>query len=308
MYTVILWGIKETYNRFYNNIKFEEMKGNIAVRGVVSLETYVRSIDGYELLQREKVAEIEFDYIIIMAVGQNAKEIRKYILEHDISHEKIILGEVFGIPCFDFSKYVEVLRSHVSIVADCCFGGCIYNCLKIQFLSPFINISIDNANYIKLLEDFDHYMDKQLEQDKDMSVYYGFPIGRLDDVLICFPHEGSFKEAEIRWNKRKKRINVENIWVTMRIDDDMEMAERFDALPFEKKVGFSSVPIERDSVYYLPDYHIERKRGIHPLWYEINSHPDFWEYVVHGVISNVNLLALVQGDLVGTRRRDIKQI
>lgn len=299
MYTVILWGIKETYNRFYNNIKLEEMKGNIAVRGVVSLETYVRFMDGYEALQREKIAEIEFDYIIIMAAGQNAKEIRKYILEHDISHEKIISGEVFGLPCFDFSKYAEILQNRVSIISDCCFGGCVYHQLKMQFLSPFINTFVDNADYIKLLENFDHYMGKRLELDRDMSVYYGFPIGRLGDILINFPHDGTFKEAEIRWNKRKERVNVKNMLVMMRIDDDMEIAERFDALPFGKKVGFSSVPIERDSIYYLPDYHIERKRGIHPLWYEINSHPDFWEYVVHGVIGNVNLLALVQGEMGG---------
>lgn len=306
MYSVVLWGMKETYNRFYNNIKLEEMKGNIVVKGIISLETYVKSIDGYEVLQREKIAEIECDYIIIMAAGQNADEIKRNIVKQGISHEKIISGEVFGIPYFDFAEYAELLQSHVSIISDCCFGGCVYNRLKMQFLSPFINIAIDNANYIRLLEDFDYYMGKPLELDWDLSVYYNFPIGRLDDVLIHFPHEGSFRDAETRWNKRKQRVNADNILVTIRIDDDVEMAERFDALPFRKKIGFSSVSIEKESVFYLPDYHIERKRGIHPLWYETNLHPDFWEYVVHGVINNVNLFALMRGDIGGARRRDIR--
>lgn len=305
MFTVVLWGMKETYNRFYNNVRFEEMKGNISVKGIISLETYVRSIDGYEVLKREEIGEIACDYIIIMAAGDNAREIRKYILSRHIDPEKIISGEVFGLPYFDFTEYVKVLRSHISIIADCCFGGCAYSRLRMPFLSPFINTAIDSADYMKLLENFESYMDRPLELDMEQSVCNGVPFGKLGDISIGFPHDFCFKDAVIRWNRRKGRLRTENMLVMMRLGDDIEMAERFDALPFRRKAGFSSVPIKGDSIYYLPDYHLESRRPSPAIMYDKWPNLEFCEYVVNHTMDNMDLLAFVQGDIGGARRRDI---
>jgi len=68
-------------------------------------------------------------------------------------------------------------------------------------------------------------------------------VGRIDDVLIHFLHYKTFEEAQEKWNKRKQRINWDNLFVMM-YTSEMEEAERFDRLPYEKKICF--VPFETD--------------------------------------------------------------
>ena len=58
-YTVIIWGIGDTYNRLYNVIKFEEIKGNIDIKGLTSLETYVSCKDEYKVLCSEEVLKLQ---------------------------------------------------------------------------------------------------------------------------------------------------------------------------------------------------------------------------------------------------------
>ena len=38
------------------------------------------------------------------------------------------------------------------------------------------------------------------------------PLGKLDDVEIVFLHYATKEEAEEKWNRRKQRINWENIY------------------------------------------------------------------------------------------------
>ena len=54
MLNVIVWGNQEQYDLFINQIKAEELKGNICVKGVVSEEcAWSNKIDEYEMIDKK---------------------------------------------------------------------------------------------------------------------------------------------------------------------------------------------------------------------------------------------------------------
>ena len=122
-----------------------------------------------------------------------------------------------------------------SLLASNCTGGFILHDLGLQFNSPFINLWITPADFIKYLNDMDYYNSCSLhfiESDKK------YPVGQLDDITIYFQHYKSNKDAEDSWNRRKERINKDNIFVIMTDRDGCTYQNLvdFDKLPFEKVV------------------------------------------------------------------------
>lgn len=67
---------------------------------------------------------------------------------------------VFQIPCFDFLEYVQLKRNSVSIISDDCWEGNVYNYLGLRFDSPFINFFINNNDFIKMISNFENYIEK----------------------------------------------------------------------------------------------------------------------------------------------------
>ena len=54
MLNVIVWGNQEQYDLFINQIKAEELKGNICVKGVVSEDcAWSNKIDEYEMIDKK---------------------------------------------------------------------------------------------------------------------------------------------------------------------------------------------------------------------------------------------------------------
>ena len=54
MLNVIVWGNQEQYDLFINQIKAEELKGNICVKGVVSEDcAWSNKIDEYEMIAKK---------------------------------------------------------------------------------------------------------------------------------------------------------------------------------------------------------------------------------------------------------------
>lgn len=111
-----------------------------------------------------------------------------------------------------------------SIVSDNCWGGFVYQHFGLKYRSPFVGLFIFSDDYIKLISKLEFYMSKNLvfiehsesiyaKEIKDTIVYY--PIARLVDIEIHFLHYKDNYEAETKWNKRKLRINYDNIIIKM---------------------------------------------------------------------------------------------
>lgn len=166
---------------------------------------------------------------------------------------QVISAKVFNVPLFDFKRYWKIIQSRVSIVANTCWGGLTYHSLYMEFLSPFINLTIAPDEYLKMLADFQYYMQQDLVMVKDRDCG-GNPIGKLDDIHINFVHYRNFSEAQECWKRRMKRLNYDNLFVVMPIMDQ-RASDIFQKLEIERKVGFcGSEAYAAANIYYISDY------------------------------------------------------
>lgn len=174
-------------------------------------------------------------------------------------------------------KYVESQRKRlkntdVTIISSNCNGGVISSDLGMPFRSPFVNLFIKSSDYIKLLTDLRGYMGEQLYFVKETDPIYGdvsYPTAYLKDVKIYFMHYDSERDAQEAWDRRKKRMDWDHLYVlyTDRSGCSMDDLKAFDALPYEHKVVFTHIPQpEIKSAYYITGYESETKVGILSEW------------------------------------------
>ncbi len=169
---------------------------------------------------------------------------------------------------YDF-KHFFVKRSIKSrdftIISNNCWAGRVYQYLDMPYLSPTAGLYFFAPDYIKFISDLKRYLDTPLKFIKpEDSKYFeelktrnqtDKPIGILDDVEIVFLHYKSQEEALEKWNRRKERVNFDNIilkfsWMNLCEEKHLE---EFDALPFKNKiliVDDSRKSIYKNGVYY----------------------------------------------------------
>lgn len=152
----------------------------------------------------------------------------------------------FRLKGFFISLFVS--RRDFSVISNNCWGGWVYRILKMPYLSPTAGLFFMSGDYLKLVKNLHKYMDAELEFiPAESSRYYEYlkernfhiyPIARLDDIEVVFRHYKTPEEAAEKWNRRKSRINYDNIifkFSRMYGCTEKEMAE-FAALDFKNKI------------------------------------------------------------------------
>lgn len=209
---------------------------------------------------------------IIIAVGgkihgmkKNSQLCRKINCEG----EKVFADWIMCIPGFSLAKYQKLLKSKLSILSMNCFGGFISHTLGLPFNSPFINMYMLEDEFIKFLKCPNSYMEKKLVFDRTAfqpGLNINYPVYYLGDVQLYMNHYPDFDVAENKWYERKMRINWYNI-IPIMYTENKEILEKFNKLPYGKKVCF--VPFESDleSAFTIPS--------------NINNGKPFWDKVNH---------------------------
>lgn len=252
---VILMGDINFYNKYRRCIEKEVLKGNIQVEAIVTDQIdKIESQYEIPIVVLSELQEIECDYLIDMNPDGVGSEICKTILYRlNKTKRDVVPIHTLMQPCFDFDRWVKVKESNVSIIASHCWGGFLYNTLGLEFLSPFINLFIGADDFVTLLGDLRRYMELPLEYvgtSIDANTNKSYPIGKLGDVKINFNHYDTFEDACACWERRKKRINYNNILVEISTDD-VQIIEKFLALPYENKICFTILPYEHENVISL---------------------------------------------------------
>jgi len=283
---LLIWGIGQFYDNFIAQYVINE-KINV-IGFVTGLETVCNFLDGIRIYKPDEIKEIEFDYIVI-ANQNNFNEIkRKIMFECQISEEKCVNGKVFKHPCFNWERYKRIRNEKPSIIAEACYGGYIYHQLGLQFYSPFINTRIFERDYLRMIGNLDHYLRqdihiiRNMQYAKDMQAHIdqtgiswgkmGYPIVGLGDIELHAIHTSDINDYIEEWNRRVQRINRENIWVLMIIEND-EMAEKFSRIPVKNKVGFFYKKTDCKNIVSLNDWGNFSSR--------LNYIHDFISYVHH---------------------------
>lgn len=206
----------------------------------------------------DKVSGGEYD--VILAVGARKdifhvrmREIIQVATQLNIPKEKILGDCIACIPGFTLEKYRQLQRSQLSIFAIHCFGGLISHSLGLPFLSPFVNMFLNEEGYMHFLREPHFCLEKNLVfKDKAFNDSNGFyyPVFTLDGVELHMNHYPDFDEAVAKWNERKARINWFNLFV-MAYTENENFLEQFDALPYGKKACFVPFKSNLPSAWYI---------------------------------------------------------
>lgn len=254
MKKVLFWGMTEVFQYYKNILNGEMLKGNIEPVAIVSREKLCKKLDGLDIIDKNDISNYEFDYLIIFAKA--FKQIKNEAVALGVPENKIINCDVLRFPCFDFERYTSLIENPVSIITNDCFGGNVYHQLYLEFSSPFINFFISPSQYLDFLKNFYDYIERPLIKTRDIDILENiFLQMKFEDteIFLGCNHDYSYEEFMNKFERRRKRINYDNLLFKMTIEND-EQAEMFDALPLKNKVGFYYKPTKYESIHYLPYY------------------------------------------------------
>ena len=230
-----------------NLLKYHEMLEHFQVVGVTAKSSIYSEIGGYRYIDRNDINCVEFDFVIIFTyITDTLDVILKDIAALGIRDEIVFTHNILKHPAFNIHKFLQLKKNPPSIIGNSCWGGFTYHNVGMPFTSPFINTFIRDCDYIRMLENLNGYMKEELEfVGIEYNEYFkrSYPVANCGDVPINFVHETSFENAKSCWEKRKHRINWDNLFIMM-CTENLELAERFTKLPYQKKICF--VPFESD--------------------------------------------------------------
>lgn len=149
-----------------------------------------------------------------------------------------------------------------SLLSSNCNGAFICHDLGLQFRSPFVNLWLKPADFLKYLQNIEHYMNCELSFIKEEGIPY--PIGLLDDIHIYFQHYHTEEEARRKWVERTQRIDLTNLFILFSDRDGCtyEQLQAFDRLPHKNKIVFTNKPYpELKSAFYIKGFENESNVG-----------------------------------------------
>ena len=249
------------------------VKHLIFMRGYALKKTETKK---YALLYETEIFKyikyIDLHTFLSMYKNKNTLKIQKLKLVYFYNvffkkSKKIKLNNTRKIPVEAkqvYSKQIqEITNTNFSIISANCWSGSVYENLKLQYQTPTIGLFFYAPCYIEFLKNLKHYLNCELKftetsKYEDANKYrneeFAYPIGILDNkVEIQFLHYTSNEQATSNWNRRKARIDFDNLYIAM-TDRDLctyELMQEFDKLSYKKKVIFTAkkYPEIKSSVY-----------------------------------------------------------
>ena len=295
----VIWGMGEDYDEIVNALHFEIFKGNIEIiAGIMRKEDIVSPfVDGIKVCTADDLENLDFDWLIV-ASNHYWREIYKTAVTHKVPEDKIIRGKVFNLPNFDFALYENLLRNHVTILADDCWAGTIYHALGMKMYSPLVNIYWPKDSFMRFIGDVRYYLDCPLicerEAELGKSIESIGSLGTEDrKVFLHFVHSMSFAEAKSDWERRLKRINWDNIFVKITLTEQVpnyeKYLEQYKDLPYPKVCFFTKNL--GGGVAYIKQFeqYIRKTGNINPLAYGHLLFDMSW------FLKSVDLLKLLNG-------------
>jgi len=172
-----------------------------------------------------------------------------------------------------------------SVISDNCFGVGVYRYLKSAYTSLFCHTIIPGPDYIRLLKDFDRYINIELDLVSFSESAYKDThpktsiIGILGDVEIHFHHIGEsgckdfyyhgYEDIKEKYNRRLDRFGrvarknvlfkfggVDNLEETIAYDNFDLLLRDFHSLELSNKVSFTVVKYPYKGNYLIKKKHL----------------------------------------------------
>ncbi len=157
-----------------------------------------------------------------------------------------------------------------TLLSQNCLGGAVYDMFGLPFETPTINVFIEDENFVKLAEDPAYYLSRtpvpvteRYVEPLDPSIQY--PKIRIEDIEICCLHEKNCTEAIENWERRRKRVRYDRLFVianTWNLHDDLSLIDRIRKLPVPHVI-FTDLDLAGDDIVKLRgDLWYRDQRGI----------------------------------------------
>ena len=275
MLNTILWGAGEIYNTHLNGIRYFELTTPINIVGIISenISDKQSVLDGYPVLNKHHVRWENIDLVIIMS-QRYLREILSEIENITVGKIKVVSFRVTEIPGVKLTEYIKLVDEKISIVSNNCWGGLVCRTLGIECRSPFKNLFLQDDDYLRVISDLKRYMCYEPEFarfDIDIHSKEKYPVLRIADAEIHCNHAENIETAISEWNRRRKKINLDNIFYEM-YTEDKGVADKFISITKGKK-RICFLPKEKNEdkdengLLYV-DLQIEKKE----LWELVNEY------------------------------------
>lgn len=154
-------------------------------------------------------------------------------------------------------KQNRLTNTNPTIICNSCVCGTIYRDLNLQYMSPTTDILIYAKDFFVLLQDLDYYLHCSVEEIFLEGISY--PVGVLkrgdEQVVLRFLHEHSFQEAKEKWERRCKRVDLNNVCIIyhqkacsqhLLVRKSNPYYRKFKELPYHNKRMISNVLLSFD--------------------------------------------------------------
>lgn len=161
----------------------------------------------------------------------------------------------------------KIVDTSVCIISNNCWASmAFYQRFNIPYNTPTVGLFISDTDFIKFISDLPYYLNQTLQfisperspaftevnfwgKGSDNRLEYNFPVAMIGDVTLWFMHYKSKQEATEKWERRKKRVNLDNLLIkwSQRYTEDMETVHSFLKTPHKRKIGFVDPNINIDS-------------------------------------------------------------
>lgn len=107
----------------------------------------------------------------------------------------------------------RLTNSRCSVFSSNCVGGVICHDLGLRFNSPTVNLYFLPSDFVRFAKHPERYLKARLIENTNRTSL-GYPVGVLIDIEIRFMHYKSFDEARESWERRSKRVDLDNArWI-----------------------------------------------------------------------------------------------
>lgn len=178
----------------------------------------------------------------------------------------------------------RIVNKDFTIISNNCWGGGVYETLGLAYKTPTVGLFFFSDCYIKFLQDLKGNLKKEIrfinvskyEKGNQLRNSSYYPIGMIgDEIEIHFLHYKSEDEAREKWDRRKSRVDFDNLFISFTDNEPFtnEQLLTFDNLPF-RKVFFSAKKITGiKSLVWLKMFQYKSHIG------DIYTYPKFyWKY------------------------------
>lgn len=147
-----------------------------------------------------------------------------------------------------------------TLIAQNCIGGVIYSDLGLEFKSPTINMFIEDENFVKLVGNLEYYMSIPATPVTDCYIdpianQIRYPKIAIGDIEICCLHYKNCDEAIAAWEKRRKRVNLNNVYVignSWNMHNNRHLVEELLKVTKYKTIVFTTEKYQYNECIQLP--------------------------------------------------------